>query len=71
MANKLKNEGNQRFQSHDFVGALIKYDEGLEVEPENTAILSNRSPSEICRFLMFSSIYIVTIIFADQRVSLS
>ena len=42
LSNELKNEGNLLFQSRDFEGSLRKYNEGLGINPENIAILSNR-----------------------------
>jgi CBS-domain-containing membrane protein len=41
-SNQMKSEGNTLFQSRDFEGALQKYNEGLGINPENIAILSNR-----------------------------
>ena len=38
----LKDEGNALFKAHEFVNALSKYDEGLDLDPQNKAIRSNR-----------------------------
>ncbi len=42
---KLKGEGNTLFQANDFHAALVKYDEAIELDPSNCAVLSNRSNS--------------------------
>ena len=41
----LKEEGNALFQKRDFLGALSKYNHAFQLDPSNSAILSNRSAS--------------------------
>ena len=43
LAEKMKDEGNQRYKLKDYEGALSKYNEAIELFPKSAAFYSNRS----------------------------